>query len=201
LESSGQSDLKLALSGLQAGCLGSILMIGWWLLAETLQRYSTWLLPNLLATTFYGERAYGAGFATSTWSGLAFPFVVYCAAGAAFAVVGRERKASVRLILVGVVTGVALDWLFFGVALRHFNPMVHIYSPDQLILVSHLLYGITLASYPLFLEKMKPAAVTGSDQQVGGSVAQRHAEPPPIPLPLQEATTVPGTSADEDARR
>jgi hypothetical protein len=48
-------------------------MMGWWVLGEFLQRRSAWIIPNLLATTFYGERAYRSGFVVSTWSGLAFP--------------------------------------------------------------------------------------------------------------------------------
>jgi hypothetical protein len=153
-------------------------MIGWWLLGEVLQRRSPWTLPNLLATTFYGENAYRSGFIVPTWAGLAFPLVVYCAAGAIFALAGRERKAGWMLLLVGALAGLAMDWLFFGIALRRFNPLVEIYSPDRLVSVSHLLYGMALASYPSFARDLSPGGlgtapgpdVTNSDQEVGRSI-------------------------------
>jgi hypothetical protein len=56
--------------------------------------------------------------------------------------------------------------------------MVHIYSPDRLIAVSHLLYGGALASYPSFARNLLPANasyatatdIPESDEQVGRSI-------------------------------
>jgi hypothetical protein len=158
-------------------------MIGWWLAAEVLGRHSAWLVPNLLATTFYGERAYRPGFIVPTWSGLAYPLIVYCAAGIVFALALRERKGGWLLLSVGVAAGLAMDWLWFGFAMRKLNPLVAIYSPDTLIAVSHVLYGAALASYPRFdralLRSLAPAPPpirvaselvsneTASDKEVG----------------------------------
>jgi hypothetical protein len=159
-------------------------MIGLWLMGEMLLRRSPWILPNLLATTFYGEGAYRAGFMASTWSGLAGPMVVYCAAGVVFALAARERMAGWNLVMVGAVAGVALDWLIFGVALKRMNPLVQIYSPDHLITISHVVYGMALASYPGFAKKLLPAA-----------------EPPPIPMDPTEVPEIdrsgPSTSGGE----
>jgi hypothetical protein len=132
-------------------------MIGWWLLGEGLLRRSPWTIPNLLATTFYGAGAYRGGFLVSTWSGLAFPLVVYCATGVLFALAARERQAGWILLLLGAAAGLAVHWLFFGVALRHLNPLVQIYSPDRLVVVSHVLYGIALTTYPGFARALLPA--------------------------------------------
>ena len=148
--------------------------------AETLQRRSPWTVPNLLATTFYGDRAYRAGFIASTWSGLAGPLVVYCTAGILFALAGRERKSSWTLLLAGAAVGLLLDWLVFGLALRRLNPSIQLYSPDRVIAVSHLLYGAALASYPAFARKLLPPLppplpglrMPSSDQEVGRGVSE-----------------------------
>ena len=146
------------------------MMIGWWLLGEMLLRRSAWIIPNLLATTFYGERAYRSAFMVPTWAGLAGAFVVYCAAGMLFAIAGRERKGGWVLVLVGVAAGLALNWLLFGVAFKRLNPLAELYLPDRLITISHLLYGIALASYPSFLRQLEwvaqseMRATPGSDQ-------------------------------------
>ena len=159
-------------------------MMGWWLLGEILQRRSAWTIPNLLATTFYGESAYRSGFSSSTWSGLAGPLVVYCAAGVLFALAGRERKSGWSLMLIGAASGLALYWLFFRLALWGLNPLIRIYCPDRLIAVSHLLYGVALMTYPGFARDLLPvenAASTppdlpqqdpqpASDQEVGRSI-------------------------------
>ena len=149
-------------------------MIGWWMLGELVQRRSPWTIPNLLATTFYGDRAYRPGFIVPTWAGLAGTFVVYCAAGILFAVAGRERKAGWVLLLAGVAAGLALNWFCFGIVLNGLNPLVRIYSPDRLITVSHLLYGAALASYPHFARQFQMRAEAIPDQPAAPV-------PPPIP--------------------
>jgi hypothetical protein len=187
LEPTAQRDLRLTLAGLQAGCLGSLLMIGWWLLAELIQRRSPWTIPNLLATTFYGERAYRSAFMASTWSGLAAPMVVYCLAGVAFALLGRERKSGWLLVVIGAAVGLLLHWLFFSFAMKHINPMVPIYSPDRVLAISHLIYGVTLASYPAFARNLLPEAPPLPE-------TAHVEEPPPIPVAYS------GDLSDEDVR-
>jgi hypothetical protein len=175
LEPSGQRDRRLTLAGLQAGCLGSLLVIACWLTGEVVQRRSPWLVPNLLATTFYGERAYRSGFIVPTWSGLALPVVVYCVFGIVFALAARDRRPGAALVVAGIAAGLAVNWLFFSFALTRLNPLVHIYSPDRLILISHVLYGAVLATYPGFARQLSPvpeppplmADVTPSNQEVG----------------------------------
>ena len=183
-------------------------MIGWWLLAELIQHRSPWTVPNLLATTFYGERAYRSAFTASTWSGFAAPMVVYCLAGVGFALLGRERKAGWLLIMIGAVTGLLLDWFVFDFTLRRINPLVSIYSPDRILAVSHLIYGITLASYAGFARDLLPQPAPPSeatseapptlkrpevpvahseglsDQEIGGGVPQSADEAPTGPRPL-----------------
>ncbi len=178
---SEQRNIRLTLAGLQAGCLGSLLMIGWWLMGEAITRRSPWLIPNLLATTFYGERAYRSGFIMPTWAGLAFPFVVYCATGVLFALLVRDRIRSGWMMLLAAVTAaLAFEWLWFGIVLTRLNPMAHSYSPGRLILVSHLLYGVALARYPNFqsefegimgrASEFREADSSGSDQEIPRSV-------------------------------
>jgi hypothetical protein len=67
--------------------------------------------------------------------------------------------------------------------LRRLNPLIQIYSPDQLIIVSHLLYGSALASYPRF--------------------ARQLSRPPDLPPPLRnEATPSPDVAqSDEEVGR
>jgi hypothetical protein len=153
------------------------------MLGEVFQRRSPWIIPNLLATTFYGERAYRPGFIVPTWVGLAGTFAVYCAAGVLFAVAGRERKGGWVLLLAGAATGLALNWFCFGIVLSGLNPLIRIYSPDRLITVSHLLYGIALATYPGFAKQL---------EMVAESVPETPVVPVPPPIPNSVAEERPG---------
>jgi hypothetical protein len=203
-------------------------MILWWMLGELLQRHSPWLLPNLLATTFYGERAYRNGFRTSTWSGLAAPFVFYCAAGVVFALAVKERWSGMRLVLASLAACILFDWVFFGLILSRVNPLVGLYSPDRLILISHTVFAFGLVSYPGFARRLLPPAeppplpppmapppvpeadeapgatiqqpqIPQSHEQIGGGIPQNSGEPPAWPVPFDEAGVVPRPATDENA--
>jgi len=169
-------------------------MIGWWMLGETIQRRSPWTIPNLLATTFYGERAYRPGFIVPTWAGLAGTFVVYCAAGVLFALAGRERKGGWVLVLAGVGAGLALNWFCFGLVLNGLNPVARIYAPDRLIAVSHLLYGAALATYPRFNRQLRMIE-RGADAVPYPSSSPM---PPPIPDSLAVEHPTEQTQSDEE---
>jgi hypothetical protein len=169
-------------------------MIGWWMLGEAIQRRSPWTIPNLLATTFYGERAYRPGFIVPTWAGLAGTFVVYCAAGILFAVAGKEKKGGWVLLVAGIAAGLALNWLFFGIVLNGANPLVRIYSPDRLITVSHLLYGAALATYPRFSRQLERIEM-GPESVPEPSFAS---VPPPIPEPIASERLSEETPSDQE---
>jgi hypothetical protein len=185
-------------------------MILWWMLGEILERHSPWLLPNLLATTFYGERAYRNGFRTSTWSGLAIPFVFYCAGGVVFALAVKERWSGMKLVLASLTACILFDWLFFGQILSRVNPLVGVYSPDRLILVSHTVYAFGLVSYPVFSRRLLPPVEPPplpppmppppvSNEQIGGGIPQNAGEPPAWPVPFDEAGVVPRPATDQNA--
>jgi hypothetical protein len=154
------------MAGFQAGCLASLTMLSWWLLGASLQRRSPWTVPNQLATLFYGDQAYGSGFTYPTLAGLALPYVVYTLFGVAFALIARDRRAALPLVGAGLLTGLALNWLFFTAAMKRMSPELYIYLPSRLLMVSHLLYGVMLATFPSFLQRLKDAE-TPSRLEIG----------------------------------
>ena len=58
----------LALAGIQAGVGGALVLLGYLALDSAWHRRSIWLVPNLLASTFYGESAYQPRFGARTSS-------------------------------------------------------------------------------------------------------------------------------------
>ena len=64
-------NLFLALAGVQAGTVAGLLLLGYLALDSKWHGRSIWTIPNLFASTFYGEAAYRPGYGAHTTAGLA----------------------------------------------------------------------------------------------------------------------------------
>ena len=160
----------LALAGIQAGVGGTLVLLGYLALDSAWHRRSIWLVPNLLASTFYGESAYQPRFGARTGAGLALLLVLYGLLGALFGLVVRDQGSRVRMTLLGLIFGTGWFFLSFDVLWKYVNPMVRIYSPDRAMLVGHLLYGGLLGRrFPSYLRSTSAVEVP--------------TEPPALPEP------------------
>ncbi|MBM3775885.1 MAG: hypothetical protein FJW37_12095 [Acidobacteria bacterium] len=135
------------LAGLQAGMLGALMLLAWLALASLLDSRSIWTVPNLFATTFYGPGALGSDFGFRTFSGVALHLILYALAGAAFGLLIRDYGTHRRVLLLGVLSGLALYFLCFGLLWQALNPAVALYAPERSMLLGHLLYGARLGSF------------------------------------------------------
>jgi hypothetical protein len=142
-----------ALAGLQAGTFGALLMLAWLGLSAVVQRRSFWTAANLMASTFYGDRALHSGFARSTLSGLALYVIVYAALGALFALVMNGRANALRTVLIGVLFGMGWYYLSFGVIWKRFSPLVWLLHAGRPTMFGHLMYGALAGRFPAFLPK------------------------------------------------
>ena len=166
----------LALAGIQAGVIGTLVLLGYLALDSAWHRRSIWLVPNLLASTFYGESAYQPRFGARTGTGLALLLVLYGLLGALFGLVVRDQGSRLRMTLLGLIFGTGWFFLSFDVLWKYVNPMVRMYSPDRAMLVGHLLYGGLLGRrFPVYVQSM--SAVKGP------------AEPPALPEPPPESAS------------
>jgi hypothetical protein len=162
----------LTLAGIQAGVNGTLVLLGYLALDSAWHRRSIWLVPNLLASTFYGESAYQPRFGARTGSGLALLLVLYGVLGALFGLVVRDQGSRLRMTLLGLIFGTGWFFLSFDVLWKYVNPMVRMYSPDRAMLVGHLLYGGLLGRrLPFYVRSM--------------SAAEGPAEPPALPEPVR----------------
>jgi hypothetical protein len=145
----------LALSGIQAGIAGALPLMGYLALDSAWHRRSVWTVPNLLASTFYGESAYRPGFAARTTAGLALLLFLYGMLGALFGLAVRNQAGRVRVTLLGLIYAVGWFFLSFDLLWKHVNPLVHLYSPDRAMLVGHVIYGGVLgACFPECLKSI-----------------------------------------------
>jgi hypothetical protein len=145
----------LALAGIQAGVGGALVLLGYLALDSAWHRRSIWLVPNLMASTFYGESAYQPRFGTRTSTGLALLLVLYGLLGALFGLLVRDQGSRLRMTILGLIFGTGWFFLSFDVLWKYVNPMVRMYSPDRAMFVGHLLYGGLLGRrFPAYVRSM-----------------------------------------------
>lgn len=138
------SNRVLALAGIQVGVIGALVLLGYLAVDSAWHRRSVWTVPNLFASTFYGESAYRQGFHARTSAGVALFVVIYGLLGALFGLVVRDHGSLPRVAVLGLIYGTAWFFLSFDWLWKHVNPLVPLYSPDRAMLVGHLLYGAVL---------------------------------------------------------
>src|ERR1700747_2545316 len=104
---------SLALAGIQAGTVGALILLGYLALDSAWHRHSVWTVPNLLASTFYGESAYRQGFSAGTSVGVALLLLLYGVLGLLFALVVRDHGTRMRVVLAGLIYGTGWVFLWF----------------------------------------------------------------------------------------
>ena len=145
------------LAGLQAGVLGTLAMVGWLILCSVAVGRSPWLPINLFAILFHGPNAYRDYYHPDSWSGMAFLIFTYGLAGAAWGqLVGFSGKTEGYrvLALCGVLTGLILHTVEFGMLVKSLAPIIGSYAPDMQMRVGHVLWGLALANTPVYARRI-----------------------------------------------
>lgn len=183
--------LDAALAGLQAGTVAVFAMLALVGLATAFYRRSFWYAANVMASTFYGDDAIRAGFSWQTVSGTALYLVLYGAFGALFGSVVRDRFPRLRITLLAIAAGLAWYYLWFSLLWPRLNPLIPLYTYDRAMLWSHLLYGLMLARFPMYLDRLAPRPATPPpalpSPEPPGEPAAREVQPEPAAPPSSEA--------------
>jgi hypothetical protein len=143
--------LVYLLAGLQGGMLGGCWMLAWLGVSAAWQQRSFWTSANLMASALYGERAIRSGFAVPTLSGLALYLLLYSTLGALFALAAGSRLPRLRLMLAAVVFALAWYYLSFHVLWKSAMPLVALLHSVEPMLVGHVIYGVCLGRYPVYI--------------------------------------------------
>jgi hypothetical protein len=157
-ESSSGSGLRHALAGLQAGVAGALAMLACLMIGSIWDRRSIWLVPNLLATTFFGTDVYRNQFALTSWSGVALIVAVYGFLGMIWGCIWGEARTQ-WFGLYGAIAGLSVYFVVFRFLLRHANPLVPLYAPDRQLEVGHLFWGLFLARSSKYSRRIAEASV------------------------------------------
>jgi hypothetical protein len=157
--------MPLLIAGLESGVLGGIFMLGWLAVVSLIQGRSVWSMPNLLASTFYGEDALRRGFRWTTLSGVALHVIMSAAAGLIFGLAVSGVVSRGRVMLLGLAAGSVWYFLSLGIFWKHVNPMVPLYAGGASLFLAHLGLGIFLGSFPRFLQVLEPSTPLAANER------------------------------------
>jgi hypothetical protein len=163
------------LSGIEAGIIGGIAMLALLVAGSLVRGDPWWTTPNLLATTFYGMRAFRGAPNQATLTGSALHLVIAGTVGAAFGLLCGGIEPRRRLVLIGTLAGLVWYGLADAVLWRQVNPLVTLYSPQPVTLLSHALFGACLGSMGKSLQATPQGNPTAEPDQVTAQTASQTA--------------------------
>lgn len=139
--------LKLihVLAGLRAGVLGGLVVLVWYLLIAEWQDQHWYAMANLLGSSFYGDTAFRSRFGLATLAGLALHIVSSGTAGVLFGLLLPHNIRAFRALLLGLAWGLAWYYLTYGFLLARWNPLIGVYTTENLLITAHLLFGLSIA--------------------------------------------------------
>ena len=158
--------LRHLLAGLEAGVLGTFLMLACVMLGAITNGRSAWVFPNLMATLFVGRDAYRNEYLNTSLAGVAILVLIYGVLGVVWGMLVRERNRP-GLTVLGAIVGVAVYYLFFHLIWPQAAPMIPIYAPDRQLELGHLLWGGALARSPVFARRIAGQEVVPTAPEVG----------------------------------
>jgi hypothetical protein len=146
--------------------IGICWMLAWLGLSAMGQHRGFWTAEKLMASVFYGDAAIRRGFGFSTLSGVALYLLIYSLLGAGFALGVRNRFTSLGTLLLGLLFSMGWYWLWFRALGRTAMPMVWLLHPESSTVFGHVIFGASIARFPVYLPKLDhPAAATPEEEQ------------------------------------
>jgi hypothetical protein len=137
-----------ALAGIEAGVLGGLAMLCWMVAAAIVERRPLWAIPSVLGAAFYGSRAFEPGFGAPALAGLALLVFTAGLLGLAFGLLVGDSFNRPRVVLLGVLSGLAWFYLSRAVIGYRTGILGLLSAPPGATVLGHVLYGLVLGGYP-----------------------------------------------------
>jgi hypothetical protein len=153
--------LLKALAGLEVGILGGIVMLIWFAAHSMLLNQRWFAIPNLLASTFYGDLAFRSGFGKVTLAGIALHLCASGVLGTLFGLFLPLGQSRTRIFLIGMVVGLSWYYVLFGAFWKFVNPLVPLYSSEGTMVIGHALFGACLGRCTRALKSLQPEPSPG----------------------------------------
>lgn len=141
-----------------AGTVGVLWMLVWLGFNSFLQHRGFWAAENLMATAFDRNATLAPRFTWATCGGLALYILIYELLGIVFALATRRRAPRNRVLLFGMLFGVAWYYFSFRWMFQFALPLVALLHVEQSTMLGHVLYGAILGRYPTYVDRLMGVA-------------------------------------------
>jgi hypothetical protein len=111
-----------------------------------------------MATVFHGGAAIVSGFGAYTASGIAVYVLIYSLLGAGFAELVPRKLTTTGMMLTGVLLAMSWYALWFRLLGQRVMPLVWLLHSERQMAFGHVLYGVMLARFPVYLPAPIPPA-------------------------------------------
>lgn len=149
-----RNTLPRLLAGLQAGILGGLVIFAWFLCLSYWNFRAPWGLFNIVSASLRSNPTWGLPLSSSTWTGIAAHLFACGILGMIVGFVLPRPLSSMRISLAGFAFGIVISLLVFEIFWRRYVPLLSDYVRPIESLISHLLFGISLAQFPRFYNSL-----------------------------------------------
>ncbi|MEO7144815.1 MAG: hypothetical protein ABI165_15050 [Bryobacteraceae bacterium] len=160
------------LDGLEAGVIGGLAMLAFFVLDSLGRHHRWWAIPNLLGSAFYGVRAFRMGPGIASASGIALQLTISGIAGVVFALALAAAPNRLRTTWAGIAAGL----IWFAIAQRvlfpEIGPLVARYAPEPATLLANLVFGVCLGRFPYRVESDTIRLETESGQSANAVASE-----------------------------
>jgi hypothetical protein len=144
-----------ALAGLQAGVVGGLLVLGWWALSALVSGQPVWTIPERLGALLYRGFVPRDELAVAAAAGVALQIASAGTIGVLFGLAMRSAWSFERAALLGLLTGLCWHYAGYEVLLRTARLAAYTIPPRRVMLVGHLLFGLSLGLYRRYLNSLQ----------------------------------------------
>lgn len=168
--------LARLLAGLQAGILGGLVTVIWFMVLSVWSLRSPWALVNLFAASAWHAPSWSANFGIATFTGIALHLAACGFFGMFIGWALPKPPAPSHMSLAGFTFGAILSLMLYEFFWRRLVPSLGAYTTPGAIVTVHLLFGVCVGQFPRFYLKLEPptgevlefpASVNGPESESG----------------------------------
>ncbi len=169
------------LAGLEVGVFGGILMIAWFVLDAWLRHEFVWKVPNLIASSVYGQSVFRRAFGMPAVTGMAIHTIAAGSVGMLFGLAMVRLPGAARRTLFAFGASFGWYWIARAWLWEAISPLLPYYTNPATLFMGHVLFAVSLSRFSSRLERLQLHVSPG---------ARRAAVPALLPPPAGELSAV-----------
>jgi hypothetical protein len=158
--------LARLLAGLQVGMLGGLGILAWLIVLSYWYFRAPWALMNLFAASLQNTVYWGRYFSFFTLTGIAAHLFICGVLGVFIGWVLPRPRAETTISFAGLMFGIIISLVAYELLWRRYVPGLSEHLAPAALLITHLIFGMSLAQFPRYYLPMAPVEDLHDDQAI-----------------------------------